>query len=56
MTKKFIMPEITICNFNAEDIITDSAAISSTAVDTVKAQMNIQNITDITITVWNEME
>lgn len=56
MSKQFIMPEITICSFNAEDIITDSAAISATAVNTVKQEMNVQGITDIKIKDWNEME
>lgn len=38
MKKTFIAPEISVCKFNTEDIITESAA--ATAVDAVKATLS----------------
>lgn len=38
MKKNFIEPEILVCKFSAEDIITESAA--ATAVDAVKSELN----------------
>lgn len=38
MKKTFIAPEISVCKFSTEDIITESAA--ATAVDAVKATLS----------------
>lgn len=38
MKKKFLTPEISVCGFCAEDIITESGALAQ---DIVKANLNI---------------
>lgn len=50
MKKEFLMPELSICSFSAEDIITASGM---TAAEIVKAELNTQTTT---VVKWSEME
>ena len=49
MKKKFLIPELSICSFSAEDLITASGM---TAAEIVEAELNTQTIK---IVKWSDM-